>query len=167
MPPIDALRRWLNLVVFGGWRVQPSIASSPGDAAGVGKLDKASRNGGMLSSRSGPLPGLIDLIPTMMMGTILPSASSSSPLLSLRPSRAVASASVCSFPVDDPNLNILKKLSGCTFPPDVSGPPSLPLLWPLCLKADAILPFCSACRKLSKVPSSPSPATLRASDTAL
>lgn len=165
MPPIDALRRWLNLVVLGGWRNKPSIASSPGAAVGVGKLDNASRKGGMLSSCWLPLPGLIDLIPTMMMGTILPSPSSSSPSFSLRWAWLPGFASVCWLLFEDPNLNILKKLSGCALPPVVSAPSSL--LLPLCLKAEAILPFCSACRKLSNVPSSPSPATFLASETAL
>ena len=48
-----------------------------------------------------------------------------------------------------PNLNILKKFSGCGVPPGVSppSPPSLPL------SADAMLPFWSDCRKVSNVPS--------------
>jgi hypothetical protein len=88
---------------------------SPGDVGGVGKLDRASINGGMLlSSWPGPVPGLIDRMPTMMMGTILPSPSSS-PSGRLLPEALprlpcllllLSSGSV-------PNLNILKKLSGC------------------------------------------------------
>ena len=93
----------------------------------MGKLDKASRKGGMLSSRSVPLPGLIDLMPTIMIGTILPSLSSSSPLFSPRPSRDAESASAWSLLVEEPNLNILKKFKGCAFPPGVSAPSSVPL----------------------------------------
>lgn len=51
---------------------------SPGEARGVGKLERASRNGGMWSSCAAVL-GLMDRMPTMIMGTILPSPSSSSP----------------------------------------------------------------------------------------
>ena len=118
----------------------------------------------MLSSRSFPLPGLIDLMPTIMIGTILPSPSPSPSWLSPVPPRLPDLASLLRLPAGLPNLNILKKLSGAGLLPGASLPSSAAL--PLCLRADAILPFCSACRKLSNVPSSPSPATFRASETA-
>lgn len=162
---MDARRRWLNRVPFWGWRSMPSMVSSPGEARGVGKLERASRNGGILSSRSFPLPGLMDLMPTIMMGTILPSPSPSPSCASPAPPRLPDLVSPLLLPAGDPNLNILKKLSGAGLLPGASLPSSVVL--PLCLRAEAILPFCRACRKLSKVPSSPSPATLRASETAL
>jgi hypothetical protein len=140
----------------------PSIVFSPGEATGFGKVERASRKGGILSSEGEPLPGLIDRIPTMMMGTIRPSGLSSSLSVPL-PRLLVLNPSFLRF-VPDPNLNIRKKLSGAGFVPGVSEPSPFSLL--LCLKADAILPFCRAWRKLSNVPSSPSPAMLRASETA-
>jgi hypothetical protein len=51
---------------------------SPGEDRGVGKLERASRKGGMFSSCV-VVFGLMDRMPTMIMGTILPSPSSSSP----------------------------------------------------------------------------------------
>lgn len=118
---------------------------------------------GRVGSWVGCTRGLIDLIPTIMIGTILPSASSSPFGLSeddcpsdwALPLRGLKA---------DPNLNILKKLRGAGISPPDSSSPSLPA----CLKADAILPLERAWRKLSNVPSSPSPIMLmfRASETA-
>lgn len=125
--------------------------ASPGDVGGVGKLERASRKGGMLASSCPvPLPGCMDRMPTMMMGTILPSPSSSpsAPLFpDALPPRPVVSFRPLSVPV--PNRNILKKLRGAWAAPGVSPPcpSSLPR------SADAMLPFCSDCKKVSKVPS--------------
>jgi hypothetical protein len=125
--------------------------ASPGDVGGVGKLERASRKGGMLASSCPvPLPGCIDLMPTMMIGTILPSPSSSPsapPVPDALPPRPVVSFLALSVLV--PNLNILKKLRGACAAPGVSPPcpSSLPR------SADAMLPFCSDCRKVSNVPS--------------
>lgn len=54
-PPMDARRRWLKRVPFcGGWM----MLASPGEVGGVGKLERASRKGGMLASSCPvPLPG--------------------------------------------------------------------------------------------------------------
>jgi hypothetical protein len=124
---------------------------SPGDVGGVGKLERASRKGGMLASSCPvPLPGCIDLMPTMIIGTILPSPSSSPsvpPFPDELPPRPVVSFLALSVLV--PNLNILKKLRGACAAPGLSPP------WPssLPLSADAMLPFCSDCRNVSNVPS--------------
>lgn len=106
------------------------------------------------------MPGLIDLIPTMIMGTILPSPSSFE-----FPAGSNSRGASSGRRIPEPNLNILKKFSGAGDSPPVSMPSEFS--FPVCLSADAILPFCNACKKLSKVPSSPSPATFRASETAL
>jgi len=110
----------------------PSIVTS-GEASGEGKLDRASKKGGMLLS-SAPLPGLIDRMPTIMIGTIRPSPPVSSfesvlvvpltllPLLSEVP------------PLGEPNLNIRKKLRGA------EESASEPSTW-LRLSASATLPF--------------------------
>jgi hypothetical protein len=90
------------------------LSLSPGEVGGVGKLESASMKGGMLLSSCPVLvPGFIDLMPTMMMGTILPSPSSS-------PSGRVEPDAPSRLPcllflssVLLPNLNILKKFSGC------------------------------------------------------
>lgn len=123
---------------------------SPGDVGGVGKLDRASMKGGiLLSSCPGVFPGLIDLMPTIMIGTILPSPSSSPSLrlvpeaLPRLPRRVLVLSSALL-----PKRNILKKLSGCWLPARLS------LLSPsLFRKAEAILPFCRDCRNVSNVPS--------------
>jgi hypothetical protein len=125
--------------------------ASPGDVGGVGKLERASRKGGMLASSCPvPVPGCIDLMPTMIMGTILPSPSSSPcapPLPDPLPRLPVVSS--LPFSVDVPNLNILKKLSGAWPTPGISPPcpSSLPR------NADAMLPFCRDWRNVSNVPS--------------
>lgn len=166
MPPIEARRRWLNLC----WGCLGILwaALSPEEVNGGGKLERASRNGGILSSW-GAVLGLIDRIPTMIIGTIRPSPSSSSPFWLLADPGRLAwlpgLVSLLRFAADEPNLNIRKKFSGAGLAPGISVPSSASL--PLCLRADAILPFCKAWRKLSNVPSSPSAATLRASDTPL
>lgn len=110
-----------------------------------GKLPRASMNGGkssLLEPALGPADGDIDLMPTMIMGTIRPSAPS------LPPSVFCESPFVfCSGPVA-PNLNMRKKFSGpCSEPP--LSPSELPPR-----SADAIRPFCSALRNPSKLPSS-------------
>lgn len=173
MPPMDARRRWLKRVPFVGWRSMPSIVDSPGDVSGDGKLDRASRKGGILwSSLLVPLAGLIDRMPTIMMGTRRPSLPPSSSCPCASP--VCVPLSPCSEGLEDlsclvappvENLNILKKFSGAAMPVGDSGPSSVSP--PLCLNADAILPFCKACMKLSNVPSSPSPPTFLASATAL
>ena len=121
--------------------------ASPGEVGGVGKLERASRKGGILaSSWPVPLPGCIDRMPTIMMGTSLPSPSSSpSPPPTLRP----PPFSFLALSVLVPNLNILKKFSGAWLAPGVS--PSWPCSLPR--KADAMLPFCRDWRNVSKVPS--------------
>jgi hypothetical protein len=88
---------------------------SPGEVGGVGKLDSASMKGGILPS-SGPVlaPGLMDLMPTMMMGTMRPSPSTS-PSWPPEPDALPRLSCVLLLPSSllVPNLNILKKLSGC------------------------------------------------------
>ncbi len=70
---MEARRRWLKRVPFCGGRRTSGV--SPGEVGGVGKLERASRNGGILPS-SCPVvaPGVIDLMPTIMIGTIRPFA---------------------------------------------------------------------------------------------
>ena len=85
----------------------------------------------------------------MMMGTILPSPSSSPspPLAEGLPRPPLASPRPLSAAV--PKRNILKKLRGAWPAPGLSppAPSSLPR------NADAMLPFCSDWRNVSKVPS--------------
>ena len=145
---MDARRRWLKRVPFwGGCR----MLASPGEVGGVGKLERASRKGGMLASSCPvPLPGCMDLMPTMIMGTILPSPSSSpSEAPVAEPVPWLPSLSLLEPSAAVPKRNILKKLSGAWPAPGASppAPSSLPR------SADAMLPFCRDCRKVSKVPS--------------
>lgn len=151
-PPNDALRLWLNLVPFCGGRRMLSIVSWPkalGPKGVVGNVESASRNGGTPVS-SGPeaCPGVTALMPTMMMGTMRPSDEPSAECLP----DVVRAAAV----PDEPNLNIRKKLRG-VWPGPVLAPLSSDVC-PPCLNADASLPLSRDCRKLSNVPSSPSPA---------
>ena len=114
---------------------------------GLGKLPSASMKGG-ISSVADPAPllefGLMERMPTMMIGTMRPSELlSPASLESLGP---VLRGGV-GFP-EAPNLNIRKKFNGPSR--DASLSPSAP-----CLKAEAMRPFCKALRKPSKLPSSP------------
>lgn len=93
----------------------------------------------------GPEDGDIDLMPTMMIGTIRPS------VLSAPFSPFSAFAFWFWSGLVGPNLNMRKKFSGpCSVLP--FSPSELPPR-----SADAIRPFCSALRNPSKLPSSPLP----------
>jgi hypothetical protein len=116
--------------------------ASPGEVGGVGKLERASRKGGMLASSCPvPVPGCIDLIPTMIMGIILPSPSSSPSAPPLPdPLPRLPAFSLLPFSVAVPNLNILKKLSGAWPTP---GCPAVPTL---CCHSAATGGRCRMCR---------------------
>lgn len=122
-PPMDARRRWLKRCCGWDWRTGSGLLSKPAGVA-AGKLDSASRKGGIWSSGA-TVPGVMDLMPTMMMGTMRPSLPSPSPSW-LFP--AAAPPPWCSDPVpaprglfDDPKRNMRKKFNGTG--PVASGSP--------------------------------------------
>ena len=108
---------------------------------GVGKFCRASKNGGIMPSSPWPRPdpGEMERMPTMMMGTIRASeASSSSFWPDLDDVGPFASTDMLGDSgAEEPNLNILKKLSGPLPEPAVPSSASLPF----CLSAEAILPL--------------------------
>ena len=145
------------------------LVFGPVDKA-VGKLDKASMKGGIIwpSSPPFPLPGVIERIPTMMIGTSRPSDASLVPspfvewsrllpVLACDISSPLPAVLLLLLLVLEPNLNILKKFKGVVEAPFAPSALSSGLSPLPCLSADAIRPFCNACRKPSNVPSSPSP----------
>lgn len=110
-------------------------------------------------------PGLTERIPTMMMGTMRP-PSDSDPSPGELAELAAFSGEDDAFcaplgVVAVPNLNMRKKFRGTL--PEPGVPPFSSVSCPACLRAEANLPLSSDCKKLLNVPSSPSPATLRAS----
>lgn len=136
----------------------------------VGKAERASRKGGMplSSGLSLPLAGLTERIPTMMIGTMRPSVLDSVECEVLAPSVAFEGEELFGAAMFDaetgagePKRNMRKKFRG-----GLGGLADAPASSLFCgepLSAAANLPLSSDWRKLLKVPSSPSPATLRAS----